>query len=67
MRTSLLLGDKKIIKNTMEYNEKTGRFKLEQSEDIQRNDLRRRGRREIRSLVHRSIVILAVYVMSAAG
>jgi hypothetical protein len=29
MRTSLLLGDKKIIKNTMEYVEKTGRFKLE--------------------------------------
>jgi hypothetical protein len=30
MRTSLLLGDKKIIKNTMEYIQKTGRFKLEQ-------------------------------------
>jgi ribonuclease HI len=30
MRTSLLLGNKKIIKNTMEYIEKTGRFKLEQ-------------------------------------
>jgi ribonuclease HI len=30
MRTGNLLGNKKIIKNTMEYIEKTGRFKLEQ-------------------------------------
>jgi hypothetical protein len=30
MRTSYLLGNKKIIKNTMEYIEKTGRFKLKQ-------------------------------------
>jgi hypothetical protein len=30
MRTSALLGDKKIIRDTMEYIEKTGRFKLEQ-------------------------------------
>jgi hypothetical protein len=30
MRTSTLLGDKNIIRDTMEYIEKTGRFKLEQ-------------------------------------
>ena len=30
MRTNILLGDVKIIKQTMEYVEKTGRFKLEQ-------------------------------------
>jgi hypothetical protein len=30
MRTGYLLGNKKIIKNTMEYIEKTRRFKLEQ-------------------------------------
>src|SRR5208282_3017854 len=30
MRTSLLLGDKKIIKNTMEHIEKTRQFQLEQ-------------------------------------
>ncbi len=29
MRSSVLLGDNKIIKNTVEYIEKTGRFKLE--------------------------------------
>ena len=29
MRASVLLGDIKIIKNTAEYIEKTGRFKLE--------------------------------------
>jgi hypothetical protein len=29
MRTSTLLGDNKIIKKTLEYIEKTGRFKLE--------------------------------------
>ena len=30
MRCSTLLGDKNIIKDTMEYIKKTGRFKLEQ-------------------------------------
>ena len=30
MKTSLLLGDNKIIQDTVEYIEKTGRFKLEQ-------------------------------------
>ena len=30
MRTSTLLGDNKLIKETVEYIEKTGRFKLEQ-------------------------------------
>ena len=30
MRTNILLGDAKIIKQTMEYVEKTGRFKLDQ-------------------------------------
>ena len=29
MISSVLLGDNKIIKNTVEYLEKTGRFKLE--------------------------------------
>ena len=28
MRTSTLLGDKNIIRNTMDYIEKTGRFSL---------------------------------------
>ena len=30
MRSSVLLGDNKVIKKTVEYIEKTGRFKLEQ-------------------------------------
>ena len=30
MRSSVLLGDNQIIKKTVEYIEKTGRFKLEQ-------------------------------------
>lgn len=30
MKTSVLLGDNKIIKDTIEYIEKTGRFRLEQ-------------------------------------
>ena len=30
MRTSVLLGDSTIIKDTIEYIENTGRFKLEQ-------------------------------------
>jgi hypothetical protein len=30
MRTCTLLGDKNVIRHTMDYIEKTGRFKLEQ-------------------------------------